>query len=257
VRGKKARGEVEITQLVEHFKCDEDKVLNSAGQPRVKFARGQNVGKRCATCHGVFTSKSFYPIHKDNPTGPTNASCKQCNYFAVVANRRGVAQKIRKEAKNIKEETVEAIKRDIFKLDKRITRKAWPSDPDKRRKALDKVIPQAIDDYRGEFSAMSAGINLPITEIQQYIEADPDLQQRLENAQIKAISEVEAHLLELCLTSTSPTAAMFWLKNKAPEKWSDKSQVEVKNTGLSLPPVDADAQASVLQLFRKEGNDDG
>lgn len=244
--------ELELKQLAEHFQCEDKDLVDATGKPRVRISRGDTAGKRCAKCGGIFTSPSFYPSSSDS--SKLQSYCKQCNWIYTTATRRGVAAKLREESKHIKEEIVDSLKKEAKGIgDDRIKRKTWPKDKLRRMKSLHKVMPQAIDEYRGELSTMAAALNLPITELEEIIEQNDEFQELMVIAENKAVSEVEAHLFQLCIESNSPTAAMFYLKNKAPNRWSDKSQVEVKNTGFAPPPAGAEGPGSVLTLIQKKG----
>lgn len=248
--------EVEIKQQMEHFDCEEGALLGMNGTPRVRFARGANeAGKRCTQCRGLFTQASFHL--KGKGLKERQSYCKQCSYIAVIANKRGVAAKLRQASKEIAEEIREQVKGEVLDDDKKVKRKTWPIDRDKRMVSATKIMRQALIDYEGQEAAIAAALRLPVSEVMYVIENSEELTALYEEMLNHRIAKAESRLYELSIESNSPTGLMFYLKNARPEKWADKSQVEVKNTGFAPPPADAERPASILALVQKKaGTDD-
>lgn|GEM_PF-5125904 len=160
------------------------------------------------------------------------------NIAAVEAkNDKDLAREVRKEAlRRLKEE------------DSGVRRSKWPKDDGVRFKELLKILPRAIQDYYGDESMISTQLSLPMHEIVEAIGSDEDLIAAQEAAMIAGVAKVESHLFHLSTTSKSPTAAMFYLKNVAPKKWSDKQTVEVKS-GFEVP-TESEASSSVLSVIQ-------
>jgi len=143
-------------------------------------------------------------------------------------------------------------------MPKKVERKTWPADREKRLERVAKVMRQALVDYDGQEAAIASALRLPLSEVMEVIEGDEALLQMYEEQKNYAISRVERQLYKLAMESSTPTAAMFFLKNARPEKWSDKSQVEVKNMGFTPPPADMERPVSILELVqRKKVEGDG
>jgi hypothetical protein len=248
--------EVEIKEQMEFFGCEEGALLGMNGTPRVRFARGANqAGKRCTQCRGLFTQSSFHL--KGKGLKERQSYCKQCSYIAVIANKRGVAAKLRQACRETADDIREQIVGEVQADDKRVTRKTWPIDRERRFESARKIMRQALIDYDGQEAAIAAALRLPMVEVMAVIEGNEDLNSLYDEMQNYAIAKVEKQLYKLALESNSPTAGMFYLKNARPEKWADKSQVEVKNTGFAPPPADAERPASILALVQKKVGSDG
>ena len=99
---------------------------------------------------------------------------------------------------------------------------------------LEALLPRALTDYGGSETAIATALSLTVDEVSSAIAASPELEILQEKAFIARVGSIEDHLIELALTSQSPTAAIFVLKNLVPDKYSDKQQVEV--SGFSAAP---------------------
>lgn len=250
----------EVKRLMAHFELPEAEVVGRDSWPRVRFT--DVGGRRCVNCRGLFTLKSFH--QKKQGIDGLHSICKQCMFIETHNSqvRRGLVtgpllhnvgkQRMdtlrTSERIEIDREVLEA-KREVKK---KIERKVWPHDKEKRMAAAMKPMRQALIDYEGQEAAIASALRLPLAEVMEIIESDDGLSTLYEEQRNYATSRVERQLYKLALESSTPTAAMFYLKNARPEKWSDKSQVEVKNMGFTPPPADAERPVSFLELVQRK-----
>lgn len=254
----------EVTRQMVHFELPACELTGRDDMPRVRMT--EIGGRRCVNCKGVFTLKSFHKL-KTGADG-LHVVCKQCAFIEahnsqvrrgkcdgmVIHNvgRKRLAAVNSSEKLDISREVLEARR----SMPRKVTRKTWPADRDKRLAHAAGVMRQALIDYEGQEAAIAAALRLPLTEVMEVIESDEALTQLYEDQKNLAVSQVESWLFKLAKESNTPTAAMFFLKNARPEKWSDKSQVEVKNMGFTPPPADAERPVSILELVQKRKVED-
>lgn len=254
----------EIKRQMVHFELPEAELVGRDGLPRVRMT--DVGGRRCVNCKGLFTLKSFHRL-KTGQDG-LHAVCKQCTFVETHNSqvRRGLCNgplihnvgKKRLAAINSSEKL--EISREVLEarreMPKKVERKTWPNNREKRLERVAKVMRQALVDYEGQEAAIASALRLPLSEVMEVIESDEGLMTLYEEQKNYAISRVERQLYKLAMESSTPTAAMFFLKNARPEKWSDKSQVEVKNMGFTPPPADAERPVSFLELVQRKKAED-
>ena len=254
----------EIQRQMVHFELPACELTGRDDMPRVRMT--DVGGRRCVNCKGVFTLKSFHRL-KTGADG-FHVVCKQCAFIeshnsqvrrgkcdGMVINNIGRKRLVATnngEKLEINREVLEARRSTA----KKIVRKTWPAEREKRLDRVSKVMRQALIDYEGQEAAIAAALRLPMSEVMEVIESDEDLTTFYEEQKNYAISRVERQLYKLAMESNTPTAAMFYLKNARPEKWSDKSQVEVKNMGFTPPPADAERPVSILELVQRRKVED-
>lgn len=254
----------EVKRQMVHFELPAADLTGRDGLPRVRLA--DVGGRRCVNCKGVFTLKSFHRL----ATGADglHVVCKQCAFIEAHNStvRRGKCDgemlhnvgKKRLAAINSSEKL--EISREVLEarrsMPKKVERKTWPANREKRLERVAKVMRQALIDYDGQEAAIASALRLPLSEVMEVIESDEDLTTMYEEQKNYAISRVERQLYKLAMESNTPTAAMFYLKNARPEKWSDKSQVEVKNMGFTPPPADMERPVSILELVQRKKVED-
>ena len=245
----------EVQRQMVHFELPACELTGRDDMPRVRMT--DVGGRRCVNCKGVFTLKSFHRL-KTGADG-FHVVCKQCVRRGkcdgmVIHNigRKRLAAVNNSEKLEINREVLEARRSTA----KKIVRKTWPAEREKRLERVGKVMRQALIDYEGQEAAIAAALRLPMSEVMEVIENDEDLTTFYEEQKNYAISRVERQLYKLAMESNTPTAAMFYLKNARPEKWSDKSQVEVKNMGFTPPAADAARPVSILELVQRRKVED-
>lgn len=250
----------EIKRQMVHFELPAADLTGRDDMPRVRMT--DVGGRRCVNCKGVFTPKSFHRL-KTGADG-LHVICKQCAFIEAHNSqvRRGKCDgmvlhnvgKKRLAAVNSSEKL--DISREVLEarrsMPKKVERKTWPADREKRLERVAKIMRQALIDYDGQEAAIASALRLPLSEVMEVIESDESLTTMYEEQKNYAISRVERQLYKLAMESNTPTAAMFFLKNARPEKWSDKSQVEVKNMGFTPPPADMERPVSILELVQRK-----
>ena len=256
----------EVKRQMVHFELPACDLTGRDGLPRVRLT--DVGGRRCVNCKGVFTLRSFHRLASG--VDGLHAVCKQCAFIeshnsqvrrgktnAMLLNNIGRKRSFTTDSSErleIDREVLEARR----SMPKKVERKTWPADREKRLERVAKVMRQALVDYDGQEAAIASALRLPLSEVMEVIEGDEALLQMYEEQKNYAISRVERQLYKLAMESSTPTAAMFFLKNARPEKWSDKSQVEVKNMGFTPPPADMERPVSILELVqRKKVEGDG
>lgn len=115
--------------------------------------------------------------------------------------------------------------------------------------ALMAHLPKALRDYGGSETAIATALSLTVDEISSAIASSPELEEIQEKSFVAMVGRIEDHLFELAVTSQSHAPAVFVLKNLVPDKYSDKSTVEV--SGFSAPPEVSELK-SALTLVKKE-----
>lgn len=250
----------EVKRQMVHFELPAADLTGRDGLPRVRLA--DVGGRRCVNCKGVFTPKSYHRLN----TGADglHVVCKQCAFIEAHNSqvRRGKCDGMvlhnvgKKRLATLNSSEKLDISREVLEarrsMPKKVERKSWPIDREKRLKSVAKVMRNALIDYDGQEAAIAAALRLPMSEVMEVIESDEALMTLYEEQKNEAISRVERQLYKLALESNTPTAAMFFLKNARPEKWSDKSQVEVKNMGFTPPPADMERPVSILELVQRK-----
>lgn len=113
----------------------------------------------------------------------------------------------------------------------------WPRDPEMFHVELKAIIPQALRDYGGSVIQMSEPLSATISEIETIISADESLQRLQMICLTKDDAAAEANFAEKAATGPAAGAHKF-LTNRQPDKYGDKSKVEVTNVGIGLPPED-------------------
>lgn len=254
----------EVQRQMVHFELPACDLTGRDDMPRVRMT--DIGGRRCVNCKGVFTLRSFHKL-KTGEDG-LHVVCKQCAFIEahnsqvkrgkcdgmVIHNvgRKRLAAVNSSEKLDISREVLEARR----SMPKKVERKTWPADKDKRLERVAKIMRQALIDYEGQEAAIASALRLPMVEVMEVIESDEGLMTLYEEQRNYAISRVERQLYNLAMNSNTPTAAMFFLKNARPEKWSDKSQVEVKNMGFTPPPADMERPVSILELVQRKKVED-
>jgi len=110
----------------------------------------------------------------------------------------------------------------------------WSGNEAQRHNKLMQLLPRALADYGGSETAIATALSLTVDEVSAAIASDPTMEELQEKAFVALVGGIEDHLFSLAITSQSPTAAIFVLKNLVPQKYSDKQQVEV--SGFAKPP---------------------
>ena len=122
----------------------------------------------------------------------------------------------------------------VRNVENKIRVDSWKGTDEQKEAKLNALLPRALSDYGGSETAIATALSLNVDEITSALEADPDLQELQVKALVAKIQRIEDHVFEIAVTSQSPTAGIFLLKNYAPDKYSDKQQVEV--SGFASPP---------------------
>jgi len=159
----------------------------------------------------------------------------------VAETRR---KKTREEWARVKERTLD----DLANKDSRIQRQVWPSDDAMRQEALYRLMPRALLEYMGDTVMIASRLNLQLWEIQRCLEEHEDLEEYMEQGLNDAVSMMSSRVFHLGLTAQNPSAALNWLKVNSPDKWGQKSKVEVKNTGFGPVSDNDGGPVSVLEL---------
>ena len=123
----------------------------------------------------------------------------------------------------------------------------WPTDPEMFHEELLALLPQALRDYGGSVIQMSEPLSATTSEIEAVIASDESLQRLQMICLTKDDAAAEANFAEKAATGPAAGAYKF-LSNRQPDKYSDRSQVEVKNVGFEPPPEGAVKNA----LFTKK-----
>jgi hypothetical protein len=212
-------------------------VLTSNAKCRVHLAKGDMLGKECNRCHNKLTRSSFY--RNQRTTDGLQGHCMQCD----LTRKEPIAKAVRKARGEPEPER---------KSDK-ITRKQWPNDKAKRLSALKRLLPLALADYDGQEAAISVHLNIDIDEIREAIEGSKELQRLFRHAKMVAISKVEANAYKLATESNNATSVKFWLINNS-DNWSDKSSLDVRSVGFSVPDEDQEP-AAVLKIVNRHVED--
>ena len=111
----------------------------------------------------------------------------------------------------------------------------WPEDPKLFHMELVAILPQALEDYNGSVIQMAAPLNCTVEELENAIASDKKLQRKQLICLTKDEAAAEANFAEKAATGPAAGAHKF-LTNRQPEKYGDKSQIDVKNIGFDVPP---------------------
>lgn len=154
----------------------------------------------------------------------------------------------------LKEEMVRQANPDKYKYQRK---KVWPKDPKARRRQIIKALTDlgAMDDYNGSTIQMAKPMKLTPEELDAVIQSDPELVRWQRICQSGDDAAAERNLILQAATGNSPTAAMKVLTNRHPDKYSDKQQIDVKNTGFA-PPSKDDVPENVLFKKKEEKCDE-
>ena len=84
------------------------------------------------------------------------------------------------------------------------------------------------------------------------------LEEAIANGRAKAVRLVEDALFQDALTPGNTVAKIWWLKNRAPERWKDRHEVEAKvNVSLAEDLEEVHKKKAELQLKRQQDNTGG
>ena len=124
--------------------------------------------------------------------------------------------------------------RHVRNVDNKIRIDVWKGNDTQKADKLISLLPRAISDYGGSETAIATALSLSVDEVLEAIASDPEFEELQARALVAKIQRIEDHLYEIAVTSQSPTAGIFLVKNYAPDRYSDKSEVKV--SGFSKPP---------------------
>lgn len=174
-----------------------------------------------------------------------------------MANALETAREKRGEeaAADLKEELVRQASPDKYKYKRK---KVWPKDPAARKKQITKALTElgAMRDYNGSTIQMASPMQLTPDELDAVIQSSPDLIRLQKIEQTRDDAAAERNLLSLAATGTSATAPMKVLTNRHPEKYSDKQQIDVKNTGFAPPTPDTTPKSVLFKEKEKCDDED-
>gem|GEM_PF-3800859 len=247
---------VEQAKAVAAVFKDEDwtNYVQRSGGVRVALPEDGRPAYECNQCHNVWDLARSFVKNRREPTGH-KSMCRQC-YFVKqqIRNNAKPEDEVKALVRKAAEEAVEDFKADLDGTKGKITRTMWPADKTKRLAALTKVLPRALMDYDGQEARIAAALTIPITEIKQAIDNSKDLQRFAEHAKNTAVAKVEAALYEAATKSGNIAGMKFWLTNNAPERYSDRSSVEVRNVGFSIPEDERDP-GPILKIVNRKVDD--
>ena len=225
-------------------------VLRSGGV-RVALPEEGRPSQECHWCHNTWDLERSFSKMRSQPNGYRN-ECRQCRFFKERLLKHAKPEDdVKVLVRRAAEEAVEEFKADLDGTKGKITRSMWPADKTKRIAALTKLLPRALMDYDGQEARIAAALTIPITEIKEAIDKSKDLQRFAEHAKNTAVAKVEAALYEAATKSGNIAGMKFWLTNNAPERYSDRSSVEVRNVGFTIPEDEKDP-GPILKIVNRK-----
>ncbi len=129
--------------------------------------------------------------------------------------------------------------------DPRICRLSWPADPEKRRAALVKILPQAIREYFGNEAVIEYRLSLDEGELAAVALEQPQIAAAFKRAKYFLCAVAEDCLAVSVVKDQSDTSARYLLERLYPEKYGKKSTAD-KGNGRFLDLPSADGPKSVL-----------
>jgi len=185
---------------------------------------------------------------------------KEYKKVLLPLHRKGVAaanmrrDKISADQKMWNDAQAEASRIEKTKL----SRKNWPVDPDVRREQVREALLISLLEREGVVADVADALSLPIWEIQELLDSDPDVKLARKRGDMVKAARVEKRLAELAETSTNPGAAKTFLQNRSADRWKDKTEHTVRSVGMT--PPERKESVGILQLvqnnLKKAGNDD-
>ena len=128
-------------------------------------------------------------------------------------------------------------------------RKNWPQDEAERNALISEYLKTSLLENEGDLVEVSECLNRPIHELMDLIEASDELQRIWERGlQVRAIRAESALYKNVASGKSSDVKTA--LTNLAPERWSDRTRVDV----VGYQPVSGDL-CSVLSIVQGEKKD--
>jgi hypothetical protein len=179
---------------------------------------------------------------------------------AVVASNRTTIGKVLTRAKaeqaarvHRSAEEAEAAKRllmaEVRQDDKRLKRKSWPTDPEKRREDIHDALCVSLVENDGDIVEASLCLNVPIAEINEMMDGDEVLLSAREEGLRVQATKAESQAFKKAGMGDNAMIKLL-LTNLSGDRWSERQQVDVRRVGFAPPEDKEDDVASVLQLVK-------
>jgi len=144
--------------------------------------------------------------------------------------------------------------KEIKDQDRRLKRKSWSKDPDKRAADIKDALMVSLVENDGDVAETSLCLNVPIAEINELLDADTDIQSaRDEGLRVQA-TKAESQAFKKAQMGDNAMIKLL-LTNLSGDRWSERQQVDVRKIGFAPPEDKEDDAVSVLQLVKGENGD--
>lgn len=162
--------------------------------------------------------------------------CKECHAFHrdARAHRREKAEE-------------EAVASPVDRL----VKKNWPQNVRQRHKKILELLPKSLVENEGDLIECSECLNLPVDLLMDYVEKYEVVRSaRDRGLQVKALRA--EHRLYKNSDNGNHQANKMVLTNLSGDRWSDRSQVDVRRVGFEPPSVDDGAD--IFSIIQGEKN---
>lgn len=122
--------------------------------------------------------------------------------------------------------------------DTRICRSSWPKDPDAKRAALAKILPQAAREYFGNTPVIAFRLNVDEDEIHDLAASDYEVARAFARAEDLLCALAEDRIAQSILGGGPSSDAKFFLERRYPEKYARKAGTSDSNRNLDVPKKD-------------------